>query len=135
MGYSDRELDYENEAHNQERMRDALCATTGTGAEAGGAGSIYVPKVRCAALSERASERASEVCAALTWRDLFCSVTHHRPLSLSCERLCMAQVHWGASSRKVLCSEWIEGEQLARSSASTIQALVPVGVSAHLPVG
>jgi hypothetical protein len=74
MGYSDRELDYENEAHNQERMRDALCATTGTGAEAGGAGSIYVPKVRCAALSERASERGL-CCSDLERPVLFCDAS------------------------------------------------------------
>mmetsp|Transcript_40096 Transcript_40096/g.84091 ORF Transcript_40096/g.84091 Transcript_40096/m.84091 type:complete len:595 (+) Transcript_40096:67-1851(+) len=40
--------------------------------------------------------------------------------------------HHDLTTRKVLVSEWIEGEQLAKSSASTINALIPIGVDCFL---
>ena len=42
------------------------------------------------------------------------------------------QVHWVATTRKVLATEWIEGEQLARSPREVIQRLVPAGVDCFL---
>jgi predicted unusual protein kinase regulating ubiquinone biosynthesis (AarF/ABC1/UbiB family) len=42
------------------------------------------------------------------------------------------RVFWGCTSRKVLTSEWIDGEQLVRSSPQTIKRLVPVGVECFL---
>jgi len=41
-------------------------------------------------------------------------------------------VHWGHTARKVLTSEWIEGEQLAKCDRQTINALISVGVDAFL---
>ena len=42
------------------------------------------------------------------------------------------QVIWKHTSRKVLTTEWIEGEQLVRSSPEVIARLVPVGVQCFL---
>merc|ERR1740138_50516 len=42
------------------------------------------------------------------------------------------RVHWDATSKKVLCSEWIEGKPLAQASPQEIQRLVPVGVECFL---
>jgi aarF domain-containing kinase len=41
-------------------------------------------------------------------------------------------VHWRATTRKVLTSEWVEGRQLAKSSKEEINRLVPLGVKCFL---
>eukprot|EP00238_Polyblepharides_amylifera_P010250 CAMPEP_0196600754 /NCGR_PEP_ID=MMETSP1081-20130531/95554_1 /TAXON_ID=36882 /ORGANISM="Pyramimonas amylifera, Strain CCMP720" /LENGTH=517 /DNA_ID=CAMNT_0041926607 /DNA_START=363 /DNA_END=1916 /DNA_ORIENTATION=+ len=41
-------------------------------------------------------------------------------------------VFWEGTARRVLTSEWVEGEQLAKSSPETIRRLVPTGVACFL---
>ena len=38
------------------------------------------------------------------------------------------KVYWDSTSQEVLTSEWIDGEQLAKSSPDVINGLIPVGV-------
>jgi aarF domain-containing kinase len=42
------------------------------------------------------------------------------------------EVHWSATARKVLTSEWVDGVQLAQSPPAVINKLVPVGVECFL---
>ena len=42
------------------------------------------------------------------------------------------KVYWQATSNKVLCTEWIDGTPLAKSSPAEIKRLVPVGVECFL---
>lgn len=42
------------------------------------------------------------------------------------------EVVWDLTSRQVLTTEWVFGEQLAKSTPEVIQRLVPVGVNCFL---
>jgi len=48
------------------------------------------------------------------------------------ETLYIPPVFWGHTARKVLTTEWVEGKQLAKSSADVIERLTPVGVKCFL---
>jgi predicted unusual protein kinase regulating ubiquinone biosynthesis (AarF/ABC1/UbiB family) len=48
------------------------------------------------------------------------------------ETLFIPPVFWAHTSRKVLTTEWVEGKQLAKSSADVIERLTPVGVKCFL---
>ena len=47
-------------------------------------------------------------------------------------RVYVPDVHTGLTTQKVLVTEWIEGEQLAKSPKEVINRLTPVGVECFL---
>jgi aarF domain-containing kinase len=103
------ELDYEHEASNQERFRAYFDCVDKPRADAppaagGGRGWLRGGGRRAAAAAER--ERLSTVY--------------------------IPRVYSAHSSRRVLTTEWVQGEYLARSSPAVIGTLVPVGVACFL---
>ena len=52
-----------------------------------------------------------------------------RLLPLMRDELHIPAVKWGATKRKVITTEWVDGVQLAKSPPDVIRRLVPAGVS------
>mmetsp|Transcript_24746 Transcript_24746/g.61431 ORF Transcript_24746/g.61431 Transcript_24746/m.61431 type:complete len:583 (+) Transcript_24746:67-1815(+) len=100
------ELDYENEASNQERFRRNF----------GCENSPRDDSQRTAALSRRSS----------SWLPL------RRGTADNSSEVYIPRVYHEFTSRRVLTTEWIEGEYLARSPPAVIRRLVPIGVNCFL---
>lgn len=126
------ELDYEREADNQNRFRrmfgdlrhaDTREARAGAErADADGPGGARAP---------HPSSSVGERCVAWLVRALSAARACIDG-SDSGARVYVPRVHAELTSRRVLTTEWVEGEQLARSAPHVIARLVPVGVACFL---
>jgi len=53
-------------------------------------------------------------------------------LKKSSPEVVIPKVHWSHTTRKILASQWIEGEKLVDSDIETISRLVPIGIKCFL---
>ena len=106
------ELDYLNEASNQERFRRDFSSRMG--------GRVYIPKVYNDLTTRKVQIKF--ILRFLLFHTILLSFLGSR----QCHKKCW--VFFG----QVLVSEWIEGEQLAKSPPDVIDRLTKVGVECFL---